>query len=281
MESNRRMPTFICIGAMKCGTTSLHEYLDEHPNVCMSSPKETDFFLERNDKDLSWYENCFESEANVYGEVCTNYSKYPTFSGVVEKMYNLLPDIKLLYVVRDPIERAISHYVHKWASRTEHGSIDDAFLPVDESWYLTVSRYYMQISRYLKYYDRDNIRIIESERLRTERGDVLGEIFDFIGVDADVDSSRFDEEYHRSAEKQRPMRAAASLSNSRIGRTLKKIEKRVVPGFLRRQARRLLSERVEKPKPSEAVLDEARAYLQDDIDNLRRLTGKRYESWCV
>ncbi len=50
-----RLPTFVCIGAMKCETSSLHRYLGEHPQVCVSTPKETDFFLARNGKDLAWY----------------------------------------------------------------------------------------------------------------------------------------------------------------------------------------------------------------------------------
>jgi hypothetical protein len=63
------LPSFIVIGTMKGATTSLHQYLSEHQKVCVSNPKETDFFLERTEKDLPWYRRCFEGEAKTYGEV--------------------------------------------------------------------------------------------------------------------------------------------------------------------------------------------------------------------
>ncbi len=145
--SKGHLPTFICIGAMKCGTSSLHQYLGEHPQVAVSTPKETDSFLERNEKDRTWYHGCFDSEAKAYGEVSPNYTKHPGFPDVPDRMHEMLPDVKLIYLVRDPIERAISHYVHNWTRCRVNKPVDDTFQPVEESWYLNVSRYYFQLSR--------------------------------------------------------------------------------------------------------------------------------------
>lgn len=77
-----RLPTFICIGAMKCGTSSLHQYLGAHPWVCMSSPKETNYFLARSNQSLQWYRERFNEPEKVCGETSPNYSKHPEFGCV-------------------------------------------------------------------------------------------------------------------------------------------------------------------------------------------------------
>ena len=80
------------IGAMKSGTTSLHEYLNEHPQIAMSTEKEPGYFVEELslDKDNSWYQSLFENTTNelYFGESSTHYAKYPTYDGVAERIKN-------------------------------------------------------------------------------------------------------------------------------------------------------------------------------------------------
>jgi hypothetical protein len=112
------LPNFIIIGAMKCGTTSLYYQLSEHKEVKMSIQKETNFFIRKRDfekgryeKGRDWYESCFPEGGMARGECSPNYTKVHLFPGVAQRMQELLPDVRLVYMVRDPIERLVSHYV--------------------------------------------------------------------------------------------------------------------------------------------------------------------------
>jgi len=278
--SDGRLPTFILVGAMKCGTTSLHQYLGAHPHICVSDPKEPDFFLRRNEKDLDWYRQCFGEAAQEYGEASTNYTKYPTFRGVPERMHDLLPEVKLLYLVRDPIERALSHYAHNRAAGRESQPVHAAFRPVDESHYLQTSRYHAQIVRYLDYYPRERLLVVESERLRADRQEVLRSIFEFLGVSTAVDAAAFEDEYHTTSGKLRPG-VSSFLQGTVLGRTLTSMGQALLPQTVLEQGRKIVQTDVERPGLSDATRHDVQAYLRDDVDRLRALTGMEFASWSV
>jgi len=279
--SDGNLPTFICIGAMKCGTTSLHKYLGTHPDVCVSSPKETDFFLRRTDRDLDWYRQCFAESARAYGETSTCYSKHPAFDGVPERMHSLLPDIKLLYLVRDPVERAVSHWIHNWAVRREHDSVEEALCPPEKSWYVNVSRYHFQISKHLEFYAPEDICVVESERLRGARVEVLSEIFEFIGVEPDVKREQVQVDHHKSEGKRRRTDVAEFLVSTDVGRSLKSVVKAILPPTLVERTRRLLQLDAGSPTASPQVRERLRDFLKEDVEKLRRMTGKKFTSWTL
>ena len=115
--SKKAIPNLFIIGAMKSGTTSLHEYLNEHPDIFMSNVKEPGYFAECMNyypKDLAWYESLFKEAKGemIIGESSTNYTKLPICTDVVNKIWEFNPDARFIYVMRDPIKRVISHYWH-------------------------------------------------------------------------------------------------------------------------------------------------------------------------
>ena len=134
------LPTFLIIGTMKGGTTSLHRYLRQHPEVFMPERKELNFFLdeyagppidppeERNwSRGITWYERQFagaERERAV-GEASANYSRYPTYPGVAERIAEVVPQMKLIYLMRNPIDRVLSHYLHDFANGREQRPLHD------------------------------------------------------------------------------------------------------------------------------------------------------------
>lgn len=278
--SDGHLPTFILIGAMKCGTTSLHRYLGAHPQICMSEPKEPDFFLERTNRDLDWYKQCFSGQAQEYGEASTNYTKYPGFEGVPERMHRLLPSIKLLYLVRDPIERAVSHYAHNRIDGRESRSVEAAFRPMDESHYLQTSRYYLQISKYLAYYPRERIRIVMSERLRSERIQVLQAVFSFLGVTPDVEPPALEEEYHTTSGKLMSGLSRFFQENP-LGRAAKRTGRALLPERLIERVLDVFRSPVERPTVANGMRDELRSYFESDVEQLRTLTGRDFASWSV
>lgn len=122
------LPNLIVIGAMKCATTSLHWYLDLHPQVAMSRPKQVNLFVTQQELragDIEGYCSRFPADVPVRGESSPSYTKKRKYPGVPERISRFLPDARLVYIIRDPIERIISHYAHEWASRVEERKFDE------------------------------------------------------------------------------------------------------------------------------------------------------------
>ena len=113
-KRHAELPNLIIIGGLKCGTTSIHHYLGLHPEIQMSKPKELNFFVgELNwDLGLDWYASRFDNRFKVRGESSPHYTNLPRFEGVAERIREHCPDARLLYMVRDPIKRILSHWVH-------------------------------------------------------------------------------------------------------------------------------------------------------------------------
>jgi hypothetical protein len=197
-----RLPNFLVIGAMKAGTTSLYRYLQSHPQVFMPSVKELAFFAKDEvwGRGIEWYEQQFAlatEEVLALGEASTLYTKYPRYKGVPQRIAKHLPSVRLLYVVRDPIERIRSHYQHRVAVGVERTPMEEALLrdPI----YLDCSRYALQIEQYLRYFSRDQILIVTSEALREARGPTMRRVYEFLDVDGGFVPANLSDEFYRSA----------------------------------------------------------------------------------
>jgi hypothetical protein len=198
------LPNLIIIGAQKCGTSGLHYYLGLHPEVSMSTPKELNFFIaERNwGRGLEWYSRHFDPSARCRGEASPNYTAFPQHMRVPERMAEILPKAKLIYIVRDPLERIAAHWVHNYAKRREKGGLRETLLHPNTS-YVARSRYFTQLQRFLEHYDRNRVMVIENGDLRDDRAATLERVFGFIGVDAGFRHPKFEQVRHSSSRKKR------------------------------------------------------------------------------
>ncbi len=242
------LPTFITIGTMKGGTSSLHSYLQAHPQVAMSRPKETDFFCrpDHDGHDLAWYRSRFDRQAEQYGESSPNYTKRHLFDGVVERMQAVLPDIRLIFLVRDPIDRAVSHYLHNVAKgRVDRDGFSTYFEDLDNPILLT-SRYHWQLEPFVEAYGMERILVLASEDLRDDREATLARTFAFIGVDQEFRSPSFAVDRHVTADK-------STTSGDPL-------ERLTLP-----------------PRQREAIAD----HLRPDIDGFRALVGQDFAHWSV
>jgi len=176
------LPNVIIIGAGKCGTTSLHTYLDLHPAIAMTREKELHFFANPEvwQRGLDWYSSQFDAHAPVRGEASVKYTAWPKWKGVPERMASVVPEARLLYVVRDPIQRILSSWVHRYSDADESRPIRDVLEVLEGNDYVERSRYYRQLEQYLPFYEKSRIHVISSEALRANRRDVLAETFDFL-----------------------------------------------------------------------------------------------------
>jgi hypothetical protein len=268
------LPTFVIIGVMKCGTTSLHYYLAEHPEVCMPHKKETDFFVAELNyrRGLSWYESLFTRPAKACGEASPNYAKSWEFPGIPERMHGILPKARLIYMVRDPIARMVSQYKHLYASGHEHRPLRAALSDKSRSPYVKDSLYYQNLLPFVKRYSWDNILIVSAEDLQQERARTMQRVFEFIDVDPAFESPGFNREWHRTEEK---FTGRRNLFNTFMSR-------KWLHALLRKRWNPLL-----RPKPPQDVHldDELQAKLidevRDDVQALRKTTGLPLAGWCV
>ncbi len=276
------LPNLIVIGAMKCGTTPLHYYLGLHPEISMSKTKELDFFiLEKNwPKGVEWYESNFVGKAKIYGEASPHYTNYPRFSGVPERMHSLIPEAKLIYLVRDPIERMISDYVHLCSIGRETRTIREALSNQTENRYLNRSRYFMQLEQYLKYFQKSQTFIVTQEELLNRRIETLQTIFRFLEVEDSFSSQEFNFVFHKTSDKIQP---------NWIGFLLGQISRLPLVHWFPLQQRekvkssllRASSRPIERPSLEEDLRAELRRRLKDEIDQLRKFTGRSFEEWSL
>ncbi|GAB2455839.1 sulfotransferase family protein [Jatrophihabitans fulvus] len=185
MSAEPQLPGFIVIGAMKSGTTSLCAYLGEHPGVFFSIPKEPDFFVAspNDSRNLAWYRALFASAppGALCGEGSTNYTKAASFPGVPERIHTLLPAVKLVYLLRDPVERLRSHYVHNRLSGREQRAPADAIVP--GSGYVDTSLYGRQLSLYRQVFPAEQMLVVLSEDLKRDPSLVLTRVHDFLDLE--------------------------------------------------------------------------------------------------
>ena len=275
------MPTFVIIGAMKCGTTSLHYYLGMHPEIGMSKNKELAFFPERFNwkRGERWYRRQFDPSKPVRGEASPHYSCYPHHPNVPARMHALLPEAKLIYLVRDPVERIVSHYCHDVARGFEHEPFAEAVLAPDSK-YLMRSQYHRQIERYLPYYDPEAILVVDQADLRERRRETLARVFTFVGADPDVWDVRFHLERHRTERKRRRTPAGERLAETLPMRAL-----RTLPVRLRWPLEDLVyypfSRPMERPEVDPALHAAIADRLGDDVARWRAFTGRDFAHWSL
>ncbi len=276
------LPNLIIIGAQKCGTSGLHYYLGLHPEVSMSTPKELNYFIaERNwGRGPEWYGRHFDPAARVRGESSPNYTAFPQHMGVPERMASVVPEAKLIYIVRDPLDRIAAHYVHNFAKRREKGDLRATLLHPNTS-YVARSRYFSQLQRFLEHYDREHILVIENSDLREDRAETLRKVFAFAGVDPGFEHPKFEQLRHSTSRKKRATRMGMrvqKMSRTRLGRRLPR------RAWLALDVALPLSKPISKPPREEleaALGDEVLEVLHEDADRLREFTGRKLAGWSV
>jgi len=196
-----KLPNFICVGAQKAGTTTLHDILNQHPDIYLPKIKETKFFQNNKKyrKGLDFYKNEFFSNWNgekIIGEIDPSYMY---FDYVPERIYKHLgKDLKLIFILRNPVDRAYSHYWMSYRRGYEKETFENAVeleptrLKIDEFHklhfsYISRGLYAKQLKRYLNYFSKRNMFfIIFEEDFIKKREKTIKSLLTFLGVDTDV-----------------------------------------------------------------------------------------------
>lgn len=278
-----RLPNLVVIGAMKAGTTSVHNYLDLHPEIAVSADKEMRFFTDPGCR--SWvgaYQDQFPTGTRYRAESTPFYTKAACFPGVVDRMADLIPDARLIYLVRDPVERVVAEYVEQlqWraTTRTLDEEVADAHEPTNGL--VDSSRYASQLEDYLRRFDRGQVLVLDLADLAEDVVGTMGRIFDFLDLERPdavaEDFGRFNVREDRRALPDWLLK----VRRGPLGRAAQWLPAgpRNAVSHL---AWRRTGARLEVPVLDPALRAALEVELKPEADRLRQLTGQSFANWSV
>lgn len=178
------MKKVFIIGGMKCGTTSVHHMLKKHPQVCVTTDKEPSFFSKRFRKGFNWYNAQFQihNDTKVLIDVSPSYSMKHLFPNCAKEMYNFEPDAKIVYLVRDPLSRIVSHIQHDMLRGRLTKKQIDLWLKAEADCLLTTN-YHLQIQPYFELFGKENVMVFQFENLINNPQKFQDAFCEFIGIE--------------------------------------------------------------------------------------------------
>ena len=288
-----KKPNFIIAGFPKCGTTSLHHYLNEHPQVFMPEQKELHFFtfkilsklkngpkdefvketqINSSEKYLSYFQNVKKEIA--VGDASPSYINYPSEFLKIKKYLN---DPKVIIILRDPINRAYSNYLHLKREHRETMSFEDAIGAEEERinnkysdfWYYKFnSTYYQKIVKAKTIFS--NVLILTIEELDKDPIITMKKVYKFLGVNNNLSFKTISEKFNVGGNYKKNFATKIIFQPSKFKNRIKRFVK--PKSFLKIILMRLTSILRSKPeKIDQNLIDELKNYFKDDVENLKKL----------
>ncbi|MDY6867827.1 MAG: sulfotransferase [Chloroflexota bacterium] len=286
-------PNFFIVGAAKSGTSAIHALLQQHPEIFMSVEKEPCYFAPQDalrniwpdmaknpvSHELDAYLALFADSENqkVVGESSTTYAMLPYFSGVADRIRAFNPESRILFVLRNPVQRALSHYWHRVRRGLETRTPEQALSP--GSIYLSVSDYATQISEYLRHFNERRIKLILTEEFAVEPAAIYQSVCEWLEVDPSFAPDGLFEKKHVTPSDIRrargPVGASLLLSSSRLH-----FLKPIIPESLIQRIKDILSPKVVTHGENfEGLIEELRDHFVPKQDRLREITGRDFSAW--
>jgi hypothetical protein len=280
------------IGAMKSATTTLHEQLARQPGIFMSRPKEPNFFSDNENyaRGWSWYSSLFRPAGgtDLCGESSTHYSKLPTYPRTVDRMVRDLPRLKLIYLIRHPIDRLISQYVHEVTTGRITTALEAAVDRHPEL--IEYSRYSMQLQPYLDAYGFENILPVFFSRLVNHSQDELERIGRFLNHEGRLNWDASLKAQNMGKERLRASPIRDALVQAPVLTTFRK---RIVPHQWSQSLKGLWRARIDRPDISPDLTERLREVFDADLaqlgswlgtsldcDNFHQVTLARSYQWA-
>lgn len=254
-----KTPDFIIIGAMKCGTTTLASQLGAQDGLFMTDPKEPNFFSDDDiyAKGSGWYSALFDSAApgDILGEASTHYTKLPTHPKVIERMTAAIAAPRLIYMIRNPVDRLVSHFIHEWSQGVLAGSASIEEAVAQHGPLIDYSRYAYQIAPFIEAYGREAILLTSLERLKADRNGELVRIAAHIGHEGPVAWHEENEAENVSSQRSRKLPFHSVIVDSAVATAVRRT---LVPKSVRTWVRKA---RMMKERPS--LPESLKLHLQD------------------
>lgn len=264
-------PDFIIVGAMKSATSTLHAQLALQKGIFMTHLKEPNYFSDNDQykKGEEWYESLFlnAKEGDLCGESSTHYTKLPHYPLTLERMSKRLVSPKLIYVMRHPIDRLVSHYIHQWSCGVITCDINQAINKHDEL--VAYSCYAMQLEPYIKKYGRENVLCLFMESINSDPQAQLEKVADFIGYQGLVEWEFDLAQQNVSRERLRNFLGYKILIDNAV---MVWIRRNCVPQVLRNCVKNYLSMQ-KRPVINSEQLEYLTAVFDDDLQQLSIILG--------
>ncbi|WP_170561780.1 sulfotransferase family protein [Ruegeria atlantica] len=273
---------FIGIGAQKAATTWLHHVLSEHPLIATSEPKELNFFTANYDRGYTWYENFFRDSAEnaIKGECSPTYF----FSrDAAERAAQYSPDLKLICILRDPIERAFSNHMHE--IRKGHIPPETTF---EAAWkrnpaYSLQSQYKADLETWLANFDRDALLVLFSEDIASNPNAIYEQVCGHLGVEPKRHPASLTERHHENVTYlypavQKTLRyggdAMRSLGMQDLVKNLKK-----APGLKQALSMNKQHLKTKVAPPTPEMREMLVEHFRSDVEYVAQLTGRAVLPW--
>lgn len=273
-----RLPDFVLIGAMKCGTSTLHDQLAAQDGFFMCTPKEPNFFSDDPiyARGMDWYAGLFQGAApgQLRGESSTHYTKRPTHPRTFERLRRALPEARLIYMMRHPIDRLISHYVHEWTENRIRTSLERAVAEVPDL--VDYGLYGMQIEPFLEAYGPDRVLPLFLERMSARPQETLEQVARWLGHAGPLTWQDDLGERNVGADRLRKSRLRDLVVEAPL---LRELRRWLVPRPLRAWVKGFWQMR-QRPQLSEATLARLRERFDADLSRLSRWLGLGDELRC-
>lgn len=286
------LPNFIIVGAAKSGTTSLYHYLSEHPDVYMSEPKEVNYFSQEEItkqklfyrdlrvSSLSEYKKLFEGTESVkaIGEGSVSYLFYPE---TPKKIYDLLPNVKIIILLRNPIERGFSHYLMDYRLGLVDLSYDEivrkeskhALLNLYFQQYVELGLYYEQVKRYQDLFGKEQVKIYLMDDLKKDTRAVIDDLYSFLGIDKSLKPDL--ERKHNTFIAPRGYVIRKLYSSHFLRRTTALL----IPDRFKKMVMKLLFNKGSKPNIELGLKKELQNVYTPDIKKLEKLIERDLSEW--
>ncbi|MCV2881870.1 sulfotransferase family protein [Actibacterium sp. XHP0104] len=267
------LPDFIIIGAMKCGTSTLAAQIGAQPGLFMTDPKEPNFFSDDDvyARGMGWYQALFDAAApgDIRGEASTHYTKLPTYPQTLPRMQAALGTPKLVYMMRNPVTRAESHYIHEWTMGVITTDIDTAIDTHPEL--ISYGCYARQIAPFIDAYGAENLFVTSLEAMKSDPQATLEQVCAFLGHTGAVQWQEEQAQMNASAERIRRFPLHGLLIDNPVAAGLRRA---LVPQGLRDRIKKS-RQMQQRPQLSPASLARLHAAFAEDRTRLHDLLPGR------
>lgn len=291
------LPNFLVVGAQKSGTTSLHNYLVAHPEVYLPVQKETKFFVHDKfyNRGIKYYEEKYFSGRTTevgIGEVDPDYMYCEQALPRIVRHLDLNA-LKIIFIFRNPVERAFSQYlmnyrrgheplsfgeaIEKESSRIKLGHMENLRYS-----YVTRGYYLRQVERFLEYIDQSQMLFLLSEDLKTSALSSVREVYHFLGVSNDFVPPNIDKQFHRAT----APRSLALVRRIKGGGWETRLLRLLIPSVTLRHSLRTYLLRINQTSQGGIVLDEDERrslveLFRTENERLAAFLGRDLSHWSI
>jgi len=283
MENKPKL-TFLLCGTGKAGTTWIHACCEEHHDICVPiKKKEIHFFSRYFNNGFDWYNKYFDHYSNqkAVGEICPSYFSTDQFPDTARNIYMNYPKVKIILVLRHPVEREYSSYRMFLRAGKVSDKIENVLVPEWE--HVKTARYYHHLSAYLKYFPKENIHILFYDDLVNNSRSFIQNFFKIIGVDESFVPTLVNQKYHVT--KDRPKYQNIYNNLVRVGEWLSNssLKGKFFIDFIRKRGIVDIFHNINKgddfPTLSEKQREQLLKYFYDEVKKIEQFSGRKLDNW--